>query len=120
MTVIFSDFDAFSPLINCIVTHRKLKSHDQNFIGKMNHNIMLATHFLISLKPLKIYFSQCQKLLILSHLSKSLDVPAGWYGSGQTSGFNGHNPLILDLLYSAEIVDCRTHLRKITKKVLSS
>ena len=41
-------------------------------------------------------------------------------GSGQTSGFNGHNPLILDLLYSAEIVDCRTHLRKITKKVLSS
>ena len=32
MTVIFSDFDAFSPLINCIVTHRKLKSRDQNFL----------------------------------------------------------------------------------------
>ena len=32
MTVIFSDFDAFSPLINCIVAHRKLKSCDQNFL----------------------------------------------------------------------------------------
>ena len=32
MTVIFSDFDAYSPLINCVVTHRKLKSHDQNFL----------------------------------------------------------------------------------------
>ena len=94
MTVIFSDFDAISPLINCIVAHRKLKSHDQNFLWETMqfingeipsksenitviliycpkvsmlfvsphhliffYNIMLAIHFLISLKPLKIYFS---------------------------------------------------------------
>ena len=32
MTVIFLDFDAISPLKNCIVTHRKWKSPDQHFL----------------------------------------------------------------------------------------